>query len=69
MIYIVIFSNLAILVLAMQMVFFYFKYIFKMGQVPQEVNGRLILVVNFLSVNKVVYGNGIITISWKAQHN
>ncbi len=39
------FSNLGIWFLAMYMFFSYFQYIFEMGQVPEEVNGELILVV------------------------
>ncbi len=55
---------------------FYFQYIFEMGQVSQEINGGLILVIYFFSVNKmfsildtVVYGNGIIAISRKTKKN
>ncbi len=39
------FSNLAIWFLALQMFFFYFQYVFKMGQVRQKVNDEHILVV------------------------
>ncbi len=47
------FSNLPIYFLQMLMLFFYFQYIFEMVQVFQEVNGPLISVAYFFSVNKM----------------
>ncbi len=44
-IYIVKCFNRSYLVFNNADVFFYFQYIFEMGQVPREVNGGLILVV------------------------